>query len=55
MQFLIISKMVRAKHDPKRETWEVLAQISKESWFLETGKKAPKHLDKSKVTILQQV
>ena len=34
------------------ESWELLAKISKESWYLETGKKAPNSLDKSKILIL---
>ena len=36
------------------ESWELLARISKESWFLQTGTVAPDHLDKSKVTIFQR-
>ncbi len=36
------------------ESWEVLTRISKESWFLQTGKVAPMHLDKSKITILKR-
>lgn len=36
------------------ESWELLARISKESWFLETGRVAPKYLDKSQVTIFQR-
>jgi len=34
------------------ESWELLARISKESWFLQTGRKAPDFLDKTKVRIL---
>jgi hypothetical protein len=33
------------------ESWELLARISKESWFLETGTLAPDILDKTKVQI----
>jgi len=33
------------------ESWELLARISKEAWYLETGKKAPSSLDKNKVQI----
>jgi len=34
------------------ESWELLARISKESWYLETNKVAPTSLDKSKMRIL---
>lgn len=34
------------------ESWELLARISKESWYLETGQIAPSSLDKSKIRIL---
>ena len=33
------------------ESWELLARISKESWYLETNQKAPNSLDKSKIRI----
>ena len=36
------------------DSWELLARISKESWYLETGQKAPTFLDKAKVRILQR-
>ena len=35
-------------------SWELLARISNESWYLETGKEAPTFLDKAKVRILQR-
>jgi hypothetical protein len=34
------------------ESWELLARISKESWYLETGQIAPNFLDKNQVRIL---
>jgi len=34
------------------ESWELLAKISKESWYLETGQVAPSFLDKSQVRVL---
>ncbi len=37
------------------ESWELLAKISQDSWFLETGKVAPLSLDKSKVKIFTKV
>ena len=37
-----------------RESWELLARISKESWFLETGQVAPTFLDKSQMRILRR-
>jgi len=33
------------------ESWELLSRMSKEAWYLETGKKAPTSLNKSKVRI----
>lgn len=36
------------------ESWELLARISKESWYLETGEKAPDVLDKSKIRIFRR-
>ncbi len=33
------------------ESWELLAKISRELWFLETGKLAPNRLDKSQIRI----
>ena len=33
------------------DSWELLARISKESWYLETNQKAPNSLDKSKIRI----
>ncbi len=36
------------------ESWELLSKISKESWFLETGQKAPNHVDKTVVKILSK-
>jgi len=33
------------------ESWELLSRISKETWYLETGTKAPTSLDKSKIRI----
>ena len=36
------------------DSWELLARISKESWYLETGQKALTFLDKSQVRILQR-
>ena len=33
------------------EAWELLAKISKESFFLQTGEKASNFVDKSKVII----
>ena len=33
------------------ESWELLARISKESWYLETNQHAPNSLDKSKIRI----
>lgn len=35
------------------ESWELLAKISKESWFIETGIIAPNKLDKTKVKIIK--
>ena len=36
------------------ESWELLARISKETWYLETGKPAPDFLDKTQVRIFQR-
>lgn len=36
------------------ESWELLSKISKESWFLETGQKAPDCVDKTVVKILSK-
>ena len=33
------------------EAWELLAKISKESYFLQTGQKAPNFVDKNRVII----
>ena len=33
------------------ESWELLAKISKESWYLETGQMPPASLDKNKIRI----
>ena len=41
-------------HLSPRESWELLARISKESWFLETGQVAPTFLDKSQMRILRR-
>jgi len=34
------------------EAWELLAKISKEMWFIQTGQIAPTRVDKSQVRIL---
>ncbi len=36
------------------ESWELLAKISKEAWFLESGQKAPDKLDKTKIKIIHR-
>lgn len=37
-----------------KESWELLDKISKEQWFIQTGVKAPEHLDKSAVKIISR-
>jgi len=35
-----------------KEAWELVARLSKDSWFMQTGKKAPNFLDKAPVYLL---
>jgi len=36
------------------ESWELLSKISQEAWQIETGEKAPLHLDRSVVNIMKR-
>jgi hypothetical protein len=35
-----------------KEAWELVARLSKDGWFMQTGKKAPNFLDKTKIKIV---